>query len=77
MVDQLLVAMAAFLAIGIFLWISGRVVTTESDTKVSQPTQIQILDLFLLISLVALVLATTMRYKNEPQGWDGLIYAVL
>ena len=76
MVDQLLVAMAAFLSIGIFRWISGRVVTTESDTKVSQPTQIQILDLFILISLVALVLATTMRYKNEPQGWDGLIYAV-
>jgi len=75
MVDQLLVAMAAFLSIGIFRWVSGRVVAIEGDTKVSARTQIQIFDLFLLISLVALVLAITMRYKNEPQGWDGLIYA--
>ena len=102
MVDQLLVAMAAFLSVGIFRWISGRAVsgpdlagpdlfdpdlfdpvvsgreeTIASENSVEQPFQFRIFDLLLLISLVALVLATTMRYRNELHGFDGLIYAVL
>jgi membrane-bound ClpP family serine protease len=77
MIDQLLVAVAAFLSVGIYRWISGRVVTIEGDDTVSQPTQFRIFDLLILISLVALMLAITMRFKNELQGWDGLAYVVL
>ena len=77
MIDQLLVSIAAFLSVGIYRWISGRVVTIESDYTVRQPTQFRIFDLLILISLVALMLAITMRYKNELKGWDGLAYAIL
>jgi len=77
MIDQLLVAMAAFFSVGIFRWVSGRVVKIESDAWVRQRTQIRIFDLLILISLVALVLAITMRYRNEPQGWGIFIYVVL
>ena len=40
-------------------------------------SNVRILDLLILISLVAIFLAIAMRFKSQPSGFGGLIYAAM
>ncbi len=78
LIDQMLVAVAAFLTVGILRLVSGRGVTAIDDTTtIKMRSNVRILDLLILISLVAVLLSNAMRFKGEPMGFDGIIFAVM
>jgi hypothetical protein len=78
LIDQMLVAVAAFLTVGILRLVSGRGVTAIDDTtKIKMRSNVRILDLLILISLVAVLLSNAMRFKGQPVGFEGIIYAVI
>lgn len=81
LIDQLLVAAAAFLAVGTFRFYSCRGVIKVEDgaaSPLSPPrSNVRILDLLVLISLVAVFLSSAMRFKSEPTGFEGIIYAIM
>lgn len=78
LVDQLLVAIAAFFSVGILRLASGRGVSRVEDSTEAKPrSNLRILDLLWLISLVAVFLSVAMRFKGEPMGFEGIIYAVM
>ena len=76
--DQLLVAIAAFFSVGILRLASGRGVSRVEDSTEAKPrSNVRILDLLWLISLVAVFLSVAIRFKGEPMGFEGIIYAVM
>ncbi len=78
LIDQLLVSIAAFLTLWIFRLVSGRGVNKiDEATTVKMRSNVRILDLLILISLVAVFLSSALRFKGEPMGFDGIIYAVM
>ncbi len=78
LIDQVLVAIAAFLSVGVFRLVSRRVVRKMGDGAISQSrSNVRILDLMILLSLVAMFLAIAMRFKKDPVGFEGIIYAFM
>ncbi len=78
LVDQLLVAIAAFFSVGILRLASGRGVSRVEDSTEAKPrSNVRILDLLWLISLVAVFLSVALRFKGEPMGFEGILYAVM
>jgi hypothetical protein len=75
--DVLLVAVPAFLAVGIVRLVSGRGVTVEDDNSSDMRSRTSILDMLILMSVIALMLGMSVRFRSEPAGWDGLIYLVM
>lgn len=78
LIDQLLIAIAAFLTVGALRLISSRAVLKIADGVASKTrSNLRILDLLILISLIAVFLSIAMRFKNQPSGFGGLIYAAM
>ena len=78
LIDQLLVAIAAFLTLWILRLVSCRGVNKIDEAKtIKTRSNVRILDLLILISLIAVFLSNALRFKGEPTGFDGIIYAVM
>ena len=78
LIDQLLVAIAAFLSVGILRLVSGCGVSrVEDGIKAKLRSNVRIFDLLILISLVAIFLSITMRFKAKLMGLDGIIYPIM
>jgi hypothetical protein len=74
--DQVLVAAPAFLVMGGLRLFSRCGVIIDNDAANSK-SKFRIVDLIILTTLVALVIAITMRFTKEPTGWEGLLYVVM
>lgn len=78
LIDQLLVAIAAFVTLWILRLVSGRGVSMiDEAATIKTRSNVRILDLLIWISLVAVFLSSALRFKGEPMGFEGIIYAVM